>query len=1264
MAEEKDDVLVEEALKSAGDVVDKSTKVYLEFEHQLKKDFRSIGHTGQQLHNIHKQLLEDSQNWGAHLGISRKELAAMQYEMVKATKTAAQYSETTRVNFAALSKVLGQGTVGKFTEKMGEFGMHAKSANAWIGKGVVQAKALGLNAQMFTESMSESVGLMRKMNFQTGITGLQKMNALAMRLGTSVQAMTKHIDISGGKFSTIEGSIEAAANLQRLGGSWAANFGNPLEVMAEGMFDAEASGERLANTLKGTSTFDRSTGMADTSWFEKQKMLAADKAGIASYDELVKMSQRLAMGTEIEKDFRKNKNASKFTSEQLDAIKNLAEFDADKNAFTITYTDKHGYTQTHNIEDLTTKQLSEAIALTKEEANINRNVSVIAGHVKDIANVMVTGASQTSSITEFLQATADSATSWFTDKFAPDGLMEKARNGIQGWLFGGDLHNTGGTVNPSPSGIEGVPKFNDGGFLGDLSIIPGNKTQGDKVLTRVNSGEMILNKEQQAKLFNLLNGKFSLTPKFKDGGIAGTSPSTSVKKIPKFVDGGIVSSLTPDPSTLAMLGFMTGTKMGRKMTGKAISTFTGLDPAYMLRKLRQTRRLGVSMAGGLGTGGKGFVKSMIDPRSLFGRVVSRGIRKYGGETGRRISDNLSTVRGKVGKVYNNKFSRGLRSTKRFLKDNFKAERKQVISDIKSFVGYFKKGGKDIEKTTKNLNESLKNTTKSTDNFSKAASNAASKGSVAPRVDLGNKAPVLRSSITETRVPLGNNAPVLSSATATPVTPNTATATATTSAKAKTATETSSSVPKSSRKVPRAKGAKIGKVAGKAGAALLVAQMGSQLFGIGQDTKVGKVLNSDAATYGGMALSGIASGGKAGIKQLSNIKNVGKAAKSLGTAKGLAKAGKTIGKGFKGGGALLAAGFAALDIYSSVKDYQAQKEEIENDASLPEGIKKKRLKDAENERNKGVGGAIGSGVGSVIGGALGSVLGPIGTVAGSMAGAWLGDKVGNFVGKNWNNIKDGLFGKEVELTDEEQNQLDYEEHKMGEISIEDPQLMEHAAVATVAMHDLLISIWHHMNGKASNGEEQKEGLISKAGNVMGTLVKGSVSLLTSPFSLVGSLFGGSGDKKGGISGKVKKEEVNGTDLDAQLMEDAADATIAIYDLLSGTEPLISSAEDMATAIQPMPLGEERLEINKTMEPGYANTSVNYTTTKNVNINVGGTIRLDAGMGNAKDIDIEKLLDTPEGRDMILDIVYKGLNERGNGGRFDQNNSWFVTKGAFG
>ena len=53
------------------------------------------------------------------------------------------------------------------------------------------------------------------------------------------------------------------------------------------------------------------------------------------------------------------------------------------------------------------------------------------------------------------------------------------------------------------------------GAFANGGIVGGSSPSGDKLLARVNSGEMILNGAQQSRLFNFING---VTP-FADGGI-------------------------------------------------------------------------------------------------------------------------------------------------------------------------------------------------------------------------------------------------------------------------------------------------------------------------------------------------------------------------------------------------------------------------------------------------------------------------------------------------------------------------------------------------------------------------------------------------------------------------------------------------------------------------------------------------------------------------------------------------------------------------
>ena len=91
------------------------------------------------------------------------------------------------------------------------------------------------------------------------------------------------------------------------------------------------------------------------------------------------------------------------------------------------------------------------------------------------------------------------------ESLSPSNLLKKGgelANNIGGWLgslFGGgkEKHANGGIVGASPKAS--IEAHANGGIVGGTSY------SGDKVLTGLNSGEMVLNKQQQANLFAAIN---------------------------------------------------------------------------------------------------------------------------------------------------------------------------------------------------------------------------------------------------------------------------------------------------------------------------------------------------------------------------------------------------------------------------------------------------------------------------------------------------------------------------------------------------------------------------------------------------------------------------------------------------------------------------------------------------------------------------------------------------------------------------------------
>lgn len=105
------------------------------------------------------------------------------------------------------------------------------------------------------------------------------------------------------------------------------------------------------------------------------------------------------------------------------------------------------------------------------------------------------GATLASSITKSIPLII-AATKATQAKAIAEGASSAAQTPIVGWI------NAIAAISAMMAAFASMPMYATGGIIGGNSLI------GDNVLVRANSGEMILNKKQQANLFNLLDGGY------------------------------------------------------------------------------------------------------------------------------------------------------------------------------------------------------------------------------------------------------------------------------------------------------------------------------------------------------------------------------------------------------------------------------------------------------------------------------------------------------------------------------------------------------------------------------------------------------------------------------------------------------------------------------------------------------------------------------------------------------------------------------------
>ncbi|OAV68439.1 hypothetical protein Barb4_02071 [Bacteroidales bacterium Barb4] len=99
----------------------------------------------------------------------------------------------------------------------------------------------------------------------------------------------------------------------------------------------------------------------------------------------------------------------------------------------------------------------------------------------------------------------------------------------------GSGFTAGGTVEKITESVKPKQKFATGGIAG--GIIGGNSTSGDKIIARVNSGEMILNQKQQSVLYKSMGGQGNF------GSSAQTRLFNTISASKGFAKGGIVANM-------------------------------------------------------------------------------------------------------------------------------------------------------------------------------------------------------------------------------------------------------------------------------------------------------------------------------------------------------------------------------------------------------------------------------------------------------------------------------------------------------------------------------------------------------------------------------------------------------------------------------------------------------------------------------------------------------------------------------------------------
>lgn len=348
---------------------------WIEIDQRIYATGRTMGMTTSQLRGMQKNVLENYGEIANKLGMTFEEIFKFQDAYQQSVGRSVILTNKEVESLASLSKFVGEDAVNEMSKNMDIFGASSSSAIDYLTLNMARAANQGLNLSETGKKFAQNIKMATQYTFSKGVDGISKMTLLSQRLKFNMESIGNAID----KFSDIEGAISTSANIQVLGGAYAANFANPMQAMGEALLDAEGFTKRIVDTVAQSAVFNTRSGMVEMSPIEKAKMKELSKSLGISYDELWNMASQQAKIGEIDK-YTRGKN---FNEEEKAFLANTAQYDAATGKWNITRMNENGEQEQVDINTLSSEDITKIQQQNDVEKAMQGDVHAIRSKLDD-----------------------------------------------------------------------------------------------------------------------------------------------------------------------------------------------------------------------------------------------------------------------------------------------------------------------------------------------------------------------------------------------------------------------------------------------------------------------------------------------------------------------------------------------------------------------------------------------------------------------------------------------------------------------------------------------------------------------------------------------------------------------------------------------------------------------------------------------------------------------------------------------------------------
>jgi hypothetical protein len=258
-------------------------------------------------------------------------------------------------------------------ERFDLMGIGSEQFSDNVNQIMIDSQKIGLNSSKVIKVLSDNFASMQRMSFKGGVKAMTEMSKLAVKMRMDVSDMLGMAD----KFYEPEAAIEAAAQLQLMGGDIAQAFGDPFETMYLARNKPEELAKRLQTMTENMATLNSETGEFEiTAEARQQLSFAAEQLGLAK-DNVIDM----AFQSNKMKDIKLSVGGD-FTEEQLDKISSIAKF-------------KDGQWKVDvgdgsvSVDELSTDELEKAMAAPTDEKDAIKKTAMASMTTNELLDALV-----------------------------------------------------------------------------------------------------------------------------------------------------------------------------------------------------------------------------------------------------------------------------------------------------------------------------------------------------------------------------------------------------------------------------------------------------------------------------------------------------------------------------------------------------------------------------------------------------------------------------------------------------------------------------------------------------------------------------------------------------------------------------------------------------------------------------------------------------------------------------------------------------------